>query len=92
MERGHGPVARRLVDRMQLAPDAWYLDIGCGNGYTVQVGARMKLLDANEWRRTFEAAGFTSVQQERLIIPPEEAVESCHMTVGSLVTSGRSPG
>jgi SAM-dependent methyltransferase len=36
MERGHGPVARRVFDSLRLADDAWYLDIGCGNGYTVR--------------------------------------------------------
>ena len=194
MERGHGPVARRLLERMQLPPDAWYLDIGCGNGYTVRWAAarlhqgravgidispqmlnrarelstahpraeyyeagfpyhqlpyqsfdavlsietlyylpnlpialaeikrllrpggifvsavdfyleneeshmwpvweetRMKLLSARKWRQFFKAAGFTGVQQERLLVPQEDAVERWHMTVGSLVTSGRSPG
>lgn len=36
MEKGHGPVALRLLNRLELPPDAWYLDLGCGNGYTVR--------------------------------------------------------
>ena len=52
----------------------------------------MKLLSARQWFRAFEAPGFISVQQERLIVPKEDAVESWHMTAGSLVTSGRRPG
>lgn len=36
MERSHGPVARRVSERLSLPPDGRYLDIGCGNGYTVR--------------------------------------------------------
>ena len=39
MEKHHGPVARRAFDRLSLAPASWYLDIGCGNGYTVRWAA-----------------------------------------------------
>ncbi len=39
MERGHGPVARRVFDSFRLAEDAHYLDIGCGNGYSVRWAA-----------------------------------------------------
>ncbi len=39
MERAHGPVVRRILDGIQLPPDGWYLDIGCGNGYTVRWAA-----------------------------------------------------
>ncbi len=39
MERGHGPAARRAFDRLALRPDGRYLDIGCGNGYTVRWAA-----------------------------------------------------
>ena len=39
MERGHGPVARRAFERTRLAADSRYLDIGCGNGYTVRWAA-----------------------------------------------------
>ena len=39
MERGHGPAARMAFDRLPLERDAWYLDIGCGNGYTVRWAA-----------------------------------------------------
>lgn len=39
MERAHGPVARRVLDAIELPPDGWYLDIGCGNGYTVRWAA-----------------------------------------------------
>jgi len=39
MEQSHGPVARRAFDRLPLDSDSWYLDIGCGNGYTVRWAA-----------------------------------------------------
>lgn len=39
MERGHGPVARKAFHHLGLKPDSWYLDIGCGNGYTVRWAA-----------------------------------------------------
>jgi arsenite methyltransferase len=39
MERGHGPAARMAFDRLKLRPDSRYLDIGCGNGYTVRWAA-----------------------------------------------------
>jgi len=39
MERGHGPVARKAFHHLGLTPDSWYLDIGCGNGYTVRWAA-----------------------------------------------------
>ena len=39
MERGHGPVARKAFHHLGLKPDSWYLDVGCGNGYTVRWAA-----------------------------------------------------
>ena len=36
MEEGHGFGARAGFDRLMLAPGDHYLDIGCGNGYTVR--------------------------------------------------------
>jgi len=39
MERGHGPAARRAFDILDLPPDGAYLDIGCGNGYSVRWAA-----------------------------------------------------
>jgi len=39
LERHHGPSARPAFDRLALRPDARYLDIGCGNGYTVRWAA-----------------------------------------------------
>ena len=39
MERGHGPIARRVFESLHLAEDAHYLDIGCGNGYSVRWAA-----------------------------------------------------
>lgn len=41
MERGHGPVARRVFQSLGLSPGDWYLDIGCGNGYTVRWAAAL---------------------------------------------------
>jgi len=39
MERGHGPAARRAFEKLALTRYGWYLDIGCGNGYTVRWAA-----------------------------------------------------
>jgi len=39
MERSHGPVARKAFHHLGLKPDSWYLDVGCGNGYTVRWAA-----------------------------------------------------
>lgn len=40
MERGHGPSARRAFDLLPLdASPLRYLDVGCGNGYTVRWAA-----------------------------------------------------
>ncbi len=40
MEASHAPFVRPAFERLALARDAWYLDIGCGNGYTVRWAAR----------------------------------------------------
>jgi ubiquinone/menaquinone biosynthesis C-methylase UbiE len=39
MEQGHGTVARMAFEKLRLARDGWYLDVGCGNGYTVRWAA-----------------------------------------------------
>ena len=39
MEHGHGPIARRAFEQLHLTSDSRYLDIGCGNGYTVRWAA-----------------------------------------------------
>lgn len=39
MEKGHGPTARPAFERLQLRAGQHYLDIGCGNGYTVRWAA-----------------------------------------------------
>ena len=41
MEQGHTPTARQAFDRLQLEPGQHYLDIGCGNGYTVRWAAQV---------------------------------------------------
>lgn len=41
MERGHAPVARQAFDALALKPGQRYLDIGCGNGYSVRWAARL---------------------------------------------------
>lgn len=51
MERGHGPAARRAFELLAVAPSDRYLDIGCGNGYTVRwardAGAEAAGIDAS---------------------------------------------
>ena len=39
MERGHGPAAREGFTFLNPGPGQRYLDIGCGNGYTVRWAA-----------------------------------------------------
>lgn len=39
MEQSHGPFVRRTFARLPIGRDSWYLDIGCGNGYTVRWAA-----------------------------------------------------
>ena len=39
MERSHAPAARMAFERLKLRRDGRYLDIGCGNGYTVRWAA-----------------------------------------------------
>ncbi len=39
MERTHEPVARQAFQRLGLGAGSRYLDIGCGNGYTVRWAA-----------------------------------------------------
>ncbi len=39
MERGHGPTAQRAFQRLEVRDGTSYLDIGCGNGYTVRWAA-----------------------------------------------------
>ena len=39
MERGHSPTARQAFERLHVAAGQHYLDIGCGNGYTVRWAA-----------------------------------------------------
>lgn len=41
MERGHAPTARQAFDRLGVAPGQHYLDVGCGNGYTVRWAAEV---------------------------------------------------
>jgi SAM-dependent methyltransferase len=41
MAASHAPVARVALDRLRLGRDAWFLDIGCGNGYVVRWAAEL---------------------------------------------------
>lgn len=36
MERGHSPVARQAFEALDVGAGTRYLDVGCGNGYTVR--------------------------------------------------------
>lgn len=53
MERSHEPAARPAFDRLEVGPGHRYLDVGCGNGYSVRwavaAGAREAVgIDASE--------------------------------------------
>jgi SAM-dependent methyltransferase len=39
MAQSHTPFVRPAFESLALTQDAWYLDIGCGNGYTVRWAA-----------------------------------------------------
>lgn len=39
MERGHAPAARAAFERLRLRETSRYLDVGCGNGYSVRWAA-----------------------------------------------------
>lgn len=39
MEHGHARAARRAFDLLELPREGWYLDVGCGNGYSVRWAA-----------------------------------------------------
>ena len=41
MEAGHTPTAKEAFERLQLSPGDSYLDIGCGNGYSVRWAAQL---------------------------------------------------
>ncbi len=41
MEEGHVPTALQAFARLELSPGQRYLDIGCGNGYTVRWAAQI---------------------------------------------------
>ena len=41
METGHTPMARPAFERLNLEAGQHYLDIGCGNGYTVRWAAEV---------------------------------------------------
>jgi 2-polyprenyl-3-methyl-5-hydroxy-6-metoxy-1,4-benzoquinol methylase len=44
MERDYGPVAKQMLDRLQMRPRYRLLDIGCGNGYLVRWAAELGAL------------------------------------------------
>ncbi len=48
MELGHGPTAIQAFDSLDLAPGQRYLDIDCGNGYTLRWAAE-RCRDAEIW-------------------------------------------
>ena len=46
MEAGHLPMARPAFEKLALTAGQRYLDIGCGNGYTVRWAAAIEDVDA----------------------------------------------
>ncbi len=36
MEEGHWPTSKQLLEQLEIQPNHWFLDIGCGNGYAVR--------------------------------------------------------
>ncbi|MDJ0521765.1 MAG: methyltransferase domain-containing protein [Planctomycetota bacterium] len=79
MESGHGFAARQGFDRLELTTGAHYLDVGCGNGYTVRwasdvVGAEGRAvgidLSPNMIERARElSAGLPNVQFHEAAFP-----------------------
>ena len=41
MQEGHAVAAREALDALALGPSKRYLDIGCGNGYSVRWAAKI---------------------------------------------------
>ena len=41
MERGHRPVGEQAIRRMQIAPNAHVLDVGCGSGWAARLMAQL---------------------------------------------------
>jgi len=78
MAESHTPFVRPAFELLELAPDARYLDIGCGNGYTVRWAAqaaprgRTVGIDLSEEMITLArrmSAGFDNVEFHQCAFP-----------------------
>jgi ubiquinone/menaquinone biosynthesis C-methylase UbiE len=49
MATGHWPAARQILERLDLQPGQWFLDVGCGNGYTVAWAAERVAPQGQAW-------------------------------------------
>lgn len=49
MAAGHWPAARQILERLDLRPSQWFLDVGCGNGYTVAWAAERVAPQGQAW-------------------------------------------
>jgi SAM-dependent methyltransferase len=66
----------------------YYGENRASHGWAEDVGLPMRLLDSDRWREAFVRAGFTSVTQDRLRLPPGPGTAAWQVTEGSLLTLG----
>ena len=93
MERGHGVAARRAFELLELPRDGWYLDVGCGNGYTVRWAAEaapdgwavgIDLSPAMVDRARSASRGFPNVELQVASFPDTTLPHGCFDAVLSM--------
>jgi len=93
MERGHGVAARRAFDLLELPREGWYLDVGCGNGYTVRWAAEaardgwavgIDLSPAMVERARTASRGFPNIEFQVAAFPDSTLPHGCFDAVLSM--------